>query len=283
MRSGKTMLAGGVAVLFVLLVGFLFWSDGRNALDTERGQLGGRRTQTIEIGGQEYPIKNGIESMVVLAKEVDGAENGVQADVHSAFLMLMNHELKAITVIQIPFGIELVARNEETPAGREEDHICTLRDLLTAEKAAGRIGQTARDAVSKLLFGIPISHYLAIESEQAKQVLKQYPGVPGLLPAAWQDHAFFRLLSLKGQPKSEMENVLRALWPHMDTDVSKGGLINLVTRIKAYDIEYRAMAFSKERLETNRYIGYYIGKRSLDDFVLETLADTGQKTPQAIR
>lgn len=279
MTNRKIVLVGSVAVLLVLLVGFLLWGDGKNALETERGQLGDRRAETVTIENKKYPIKSGMESMVVLAKEADGAGKAVPTDVHSAFLMLMNHERKTVTVVQLPLNIEVMDYDGKMPANGGKGTIRPLQELLTDEKAAGDMGKTARDMASKLLFGFPIAHYLAVDSEPVKQVLKQYPAPSSLLPAAWQNHVFFRLMALRGQPKSEMENILRALWPHIDTDVSKGGLINLITRIKAYDMEYKTMAFSKESLEINGHIEYDIDKQSLGDFVLEQLVDRGTNAP----
>lgn len=159
----KIVIIVALAVLFVatvlILIGVL---DKSIVLFSDEGQDG----RVLEYEGEEYVLKDGIETFLVmgldkLSQDIsnDSYNNNQQAD----FLMLMVFDNKAKTYSTIHINRDTMVYVEKLGvAGEKVDDVYTQIALAHTYGKGGSVSNsnTAR-AVSKLLCGVKVNHYMS--------------------------------------------------------------------------------------------------------------------------
>lgn len=169
-------LTGGMlAIMLFIVLAYLIGrrlETGGGALET-RGDLTERfrNKQTITYDGKTYQTRSGITTVLMMGIDTAsdrqlpsmGARNGGQADF--LLLQVIDHEKKTVTPIQI----DRDTMAEITVLGILGNVSGTRRTQICLSHGFGDGGEQSclftADAVSKLLLGVPVDFYIAMDME----------------------------------------------------------------------------------------------------------------------
>lgn len=154
-----TIICVFLALVFIL-VGVL---DKNYGLFPEQEQ----KNNVLEYDGEEYVLKSGVETFLVMGldkMEQDITENSYNNNQQADFLMLMVFDNEAKTYSTIHINRDTMA--DIDVLGIEGNKVSTVKKQIALAHTYGKGGSISNSntakAVSQLLYGVKVNHYMSL-------------------------------------------------------------------------------------------------------------------------
>jgi len=223
LRTGnKRRLVCCLVLLLIMLTGCEIAGCGKN--------------NTIEINGHVRRLKSDLRTYLLLGIDTEGSlqeekQPGMGGQSDAIYLLVCNMKSKSSRVIGIPRDTMTEIR-VFLPSGKDNG---VSEDHLTLQYAFGNGKEQSclltEEAVSKLMFNIPIDGYLAVNLGAVPDIAEALGGVEVVVPddsARREDHSF-----VKGAVVTLDRTNVKKFLRFRDTDVSQSAITRM-ERHKAF-------------------------------------------------
>lgn len=162
-RTVKIAVIVSLVVLFVATILVIALFDKNMGLFPEQNQEG----TVLEHDGQKYVLKDGVETFLVMGldkMDQDVTSNSYNNNQQADFLMLMVFDNKAKTYSTIHINRDTMAEIEVL--GLEGNKVGTVNTQIALAHTYGKGGSISNSntakAVSNLLYGVKVNHYMSL-------------------------------------------------------------------------------------------------------------------------
>lgn len=200
------------------------------------GMKSGTDDQFIEMGGHRYQLKKEIITYLLLGVDTEGSlreekEPGMAGQSDAIYLVVCDKSSKSARIIGVPRDTMTTIR-VFLPSGKDNG---TSTDHLTLQYAFGdgmeKSCELTEEAVSNLLYGIPIDGYLAVNLGAVPDFAESLGGIEVVVPddsAKMEESSF-----VKGAKVTLDRTNVKKFLRFRNTEVSQSAVIRM-ERHKAF-------------------------------------------------
>ena len=167
LQKGKAIKIAIITAIIAVFLGLVFILIG--VLDKNYGLFPEQeqKKNVLEYDGEEYVLKSGVETFLIMGLdklEQDITENSYNNNQQADFLMLMVFDNEAKTYSTIHINRDTMA--DIDALGIEGNKVSTVKKQIALAHTYGKGGSISNSntakAVSQLLYGVKVNHYMSL-------------------------------------------------------------------------------------------------------------------------